>query len=130
MSSKRLVSVLTGICLMASTAAMAASPGHGHRDSYPERGRQVQMDRGHHGKAPPPRYQRHEPRYDRYDRVQHWKRGDRVPAHYRSHRYVVQDWRHRGLKAPPRGYQWVNTGANYLLIAAATGVIMQAVLAR
>ena len=59
-----------------------------------------------------------------------WHKGQRLAANQR--RYVVSDWRGRGLRQPPRGYQWVreenNTG-DYLLIAAATGIIAS-ILAR
>jgi len=57
-----------------------------------------------------------------------WVKGTRVPPQYRSHQYVVNDWRHHGLKAPPRGYQWVQYGSDYLLVAIATGVISQLIL--
>ena len=57
-----------------------------------------------------------------------WVKGSRVPHQYRSHQYVVNDWRHHGLKAPPRGYQWVQYGGDYLLVAIATGVITQLIL--
>jgi len=36
--------------------------------------------------------------------------------------------RHR-LSAPPRGYHWVQVGADYALVAVATGVILQMLLA-
>lgn len=57
-----------------------------------------------------------------------WQRGYRVPPQYRSHHYVVNDWRGHHLSAPPRGYQWVQNGADYLLIGIATGVIANMVL--
>ena len=55
-------------------------------------------------------------------------RGGRLPPQYRNHRYVVQDWRGHRLSAPPRGYQWVQTGNDYVLVAIATGVILQLLL--
>lgn len=57
-----------------------------------------------------------------------WVKGSRVPAQYRSHNYVVNDWRGHGLKQPPRGQQWVQYGSDYLLVAIATGVISQLIL--
>jgi Ni/Co efflux regulator RcnB len=53
-----------------------------------------------------------------------WRKGQRLAPAQR--RYVVSDWSHRGLRAPPRGYQWVrenNNNGDYLLVAAATGLI-------
>jgi len=55
-------------------------------------------------------------------------RGDRLPLEYRSHYYVVDDWRGHYLSAPPRGYHWVQTGGDYVLVAIATGVILQLLL--
>lgn len=55
-------------------------------------------------------------------------RGDRLPAEYRSRTYVVEDWRGHHLNAPPRGYHWVQTGGDYVLVAIATGVILQLML--
>lgn len=55
-------------------------------------------------------------------------RGERIPAQYRSRQYVVDDWRGHRLSAPPRGYHWVQTGGDYVLVAIATGVILQLLL--
>ena len=55
-------------------------------------------------------------------------RGGRLPDNYRSHRYVVEDWHGHGLRAPPRGYHWVQTGGDYVLVAVATGVILDLML--
>lgn len=55
-------------------------------------------------------------------------RGDRLPPEYHRHNYVVDDWRGHGLSAPPRGYHWVQSGTDYLLVAIATGIILQILL--
>jgi Ni/Co efflux regulator RcnB len=55
-------------------------------------------------------------------------RGERLPVQYRHRQYVVEDWRGHRLSAPPRGYHWVQTGADYVLVAIATGVILQLLL--
>ena len=55
-------------------------------------------------------------------------RGDRLPPQYRHRNYVVDDWRGHGLSAPPRGYHWVQSGSDYLLVAIATGIILQMIL--
>ena len=55
-------------------------------------------------------------------------RGGHIPREYRGRQYVVNDWRGHHLHAPPRGQQWVQVGADYALIAIATGVIAQLVL--
>ncbi len=89
---------------------------------------------------PPPRYV--QPRYDPRARMDNdWRRdhrgagpdrsyyqGDRLPLQYRSRQYVVNDWRGHHLNAPPRGYHWVQSGGDYLLVAITTGVILQLLL--
>ena len=55
-------------------------------------------------------------------------RGERMPPQYRTRQYVVEDWRGHRLSAPPRGYQWVQSGSDYVLVAIATGVILNLLL--
>lgn len=57
-------------------------------------------------------------------------RGERLPPPYRSRYYVVGDWRAHRLHLPPPGYQWVQWGADYLLVAIATGLIAEVILGR
>src|SRR5450759_50469 len=57
-----------------------------------------------------------------------FRRGQRLPMEYRNRQYVVDDWRGHHLSAPPRGYHWVQTGGDYVLVAIATGVILQLLL--
>lgn len=67
-------------------------------------------------------------RFDRGGFVQphvEWRRGGRVPTEYRGRNYVVDDWRQHRLQAPPRGYQWVGVGGDFVLAAIATGLIAQ-----
>jgi Ni/Co efflux regulator RcnB len=54
-----------------------------------------------------------------------FRRGGRLPPDMRHRQYVVDDWRGHHLSAPPRGYHWVQSGSDYLLVAIATGVILQ-----
>lgn len=61
------------------------------------------------------------PRHDIY-------RGARLPTYYRTQHYVVQDWRYHRLPPPPRGHHWVQVGADYLLVAVATGIVVQLML--
>lgn len=55
-------------------------------------------------------------------------RGGYLPPQYRTRHYVVEDWHGHRLSAPPRGYQWVQSGGDYLLVAIATGVIVNLLL--
>ncbi len=85
--------------------------------------------------APAPNYHHQAPRvvYGNH----HWRgagphhdiyRGGRLPHHYRSNHYVVDNWHAHRLSAPPRGYHWVQTGPDFVLAAIATGIILQVFL--
>lgn len=55
-------------------------------------------------------------------------RGQRLPAEWRHRQHVVNDWRAHRLTPPPRGQQWVQVGADFALVAIATGVIASLIL--
>jgi Ni/Co efflux regulator RcnB len=55
-----------------------------------------------------------------------WARGRYVPVAYRG--YYVQDWGYYGLRPPPPGYRWIYADGNFVLMAAATGLIADIVL--
>ena len=101
-------------------------PKHAHRPVRPD------YRPGHAHGARPPAYRpppSHAYRGHRGAGPQHnWHRGSRLPRAYRTQHYVVNDWRGHRLYAPPRGHYWVQNGADYLLVAIATGVIAQMVL--
>jgi Ni/Co efflux regulator RcnB len=59
-----------------------------------------------------------------------FRRGQRMPMQYRSSQYVVDDWRGHHLTQPPRGYHWVQSGGDYILVAVATGIILQLLLSQ
>ncbi|QTC91867.1 RcnB family protein [Brevundimonas goettingensis] len=65
------------------------------------------------------------PRYvaPRGSQARAWSYGQRMPAQYRTRTYVVTDYGHYGLRAPPRGYQYVRSGNDVVLTAVATGLI-------
>jgi Ni/Co efflux regulator RcnB len=54
----------------------------------------------------------------------HWSRGDRLYHDYMTPDYYVTDWKTRHLRRPPHGDRWVHVNDNYLLVAIATGVIL------
>ncbi|MBF1263958.1 MAG: RcnB family protein [Lautropia mirabilis] len=58
----------------------------------------------------------------------HYHRGDRLPPEARQSVMVVQDWRDHRLDPPPRGHDWVRLGSDFVLVAAATGIIAQVIL--
>lgn len=58
------------------------------------------------------------------------RRGERLPARYQTHQYVIEDWRALRLSKPPRGHQWVQADNSFALVAIATGRVTQVVLGR
>jgi len=67
------------------------------------------------------------PRFDERGGHFRYGRGERLPPNYRSFR--VDDWRARHLRPPPRGYYWTRVDNDYVLAAAATGVIASVIAA-
>ncbi|HHG8773766.1 TPA: RcnB family protein [Raoultella planticola] len=52
-----------------------------------------------------------------------FRKGQPAPAHFRGNDYRISDWNDRGLPRPPQGQHWSYINGNYVLIAAATGII-------
>ena len=55
--------------------------------------------------------------------VRSWSYGQSMPTYYRTSNYVVNDYGRYGLRAPPRGYQYVRSGNDVVLAAVAGGLI-------
>jgi len=53
-----------------------------------------------------------------------WHRGAVVEPNYRGDRYWVTDWHARHLYAPPRDHRWLYVNGDYILVAIASGVIV------
>ena len=135
---KRQAAISALVALTMATGPLAFAQGSSHRnDRDRDEGRQQER----RGNSPKPA--RHDnrdfgrshnqerarggrgvgPNYEYY-------RGDRLPAEYRHRNYVVDDWRGHRLSAPPRGYHWVQSGGDYILVAIATGIILQILLSQ
>lgn len=146
MNYRKLIAATLAAALGFSAIAANAQP----RDDRDNRGGPRHEQRGgpdrHHGKpqvgqhhAQPPQFRpvpRPHPGYMADHRGRgvgpdhRYYRGDRLPPSMRTRHYVVNDWRGHHLSAPPRGHRWVQVGADYVLIAVATGLIAQFVLSR
>jgi Ni/Co efflux regulator RcnB len=136
MNRKAIVSAIMAMSL--ATGGFAFAQGNSDRD---DRGRSEQAQRGdrqdrrdNEARQPARRDDRgraniNARRDERGAGPNHaFHRGDRLPAEYRHRSYVVDDWRSHHLTAPPRGYHWVQTGGDYVLVAIATGIILQLML--
>ncbi|BAV64281.1 RcnB family protein [Sphingobium cloacae] len=53
----------------------------------------------------------------------HWTKGQRFDRRHAAHYRVVNNYRDYRLSAPPRGYQWVRSGNDAVLIAITSGII-------
>ncbi len=121
MKLRPLAAAVLAVCIGISSSAFAQRDGDHERGD--EHGKPLPMQ---HGKAPM-RHDMHEgergagPDHNFY-------RGGRLPSQYNHYHYVVEDWRGHHLTAPPAGYHWVQTGADYVLVAVATGIIAQVLL--
>jgi Ni/Co efflux regulator RcnB len=68
---------------------------------------------------------------NRHDNGKHrgWYKGGHIDRSDWNRGYRVNDYRRYHLQRPPRGYEWRRVDNNYVLAAAATGLIMGLVLA-
>jgi len=72
-----------------------------------------------------PSYVYTQPRYYGYNySTPRFYRGGYVPQQYLHSGYYLNNWNaYPGLYAPPSGYQWMQVGSDFLLVALATGLI-------
>lgn len=105
---------MLGLCSVSGAAL--AQPGHdrgppGH-ERWDDRGGPPGQDRYDNGGGPRGHAYGHN----------HWRKGDRI-SRSEWRRYQRVDWRRHHLRPPPRGYEWREVDGNYVLAAAATGLI-------
>ena len=143
MKKSRIIAALVCASIGLTAGASFAQPAPGGPDGYhdnhdnhemhrdqpggpgaPGHGPEMNGYRGNDHDAPRP------PEHARDDHHPEWRKGERLSSDYRNHQYVVDDWRGHHLHQPPRGYQWVGVGADYLLVAVASGVIAQVVMSQ
>ncbi|MDF3982587.1 RcnB family protein [Luteibacter sp. PPL201] len=121
---------LAALALSTATAAFAA-PDHDRWHDRGPPGPPHHHDRGWHGHRPPPPPPRPHDGYGRYPHHVpppyygprhhgYWERGHR----YYGQRVVINDYGYYRLRPPPRGSYWVRDNSDFLLVAIATGVIL------
>ena len=137
MNIKTLISTLLALSIAASGLAFGQPNNRGSNDELWRRGQQDRRDHAEmlrHRQGNQERWERNDHRNDYRNDYRgagpnhDFHRGDRLPSQYRSRHYVVEDWRGHRLSAPPRGYHWVQTGGDYVLVAITTGIILQLLL--
>ena len=130
MNSKTMISVILAMTLASGGVAFAQPNGRNDRWRDEQVQRSDQRDRhDNNGRWSNRRDNQNERMDERGAGPNHdFRRGQRLPMEYRHRQYVVDDWRGHHLSAPPRGYHWVQTGGDYVLVAITTGVILQLLL--
>jgi Ni/Co efflux regulator RcnB len=128
---------------LATTASAQSRGAHDYRQSHAEQRRDDRNDRREwrqdrrddrreyrQDQRAYARWQQSQRRYNagRYYaphgyQQRNWSYGQRMPSYYRSNQYVVNDYGRYGLRAPPRGYQYVRSGNDVVLAAVAGGLI-------
>ena len=113
----RAAALAATVALTAALALPAAAHGpgkkKGHHKHHHGHDRVVVVDRGTPAHA----------RYARWSRGMHYDRSGYAPT------YVVREYRDYDLYAPPRGHYWRrDVDGNFLLVAAATGIIASVLL--
>lgn len=109
---------------IAATPAMAAAPQQyrgydaheqvGHRDD--QRGQGYRNDRGYQSDRG---YQNNRGGYQNRS----WQRGQRFDSRYARNYRQIDYRQYRGLRAPPRGYRYVQSGNDAVLVAITSGII-------
>ena len=114
---KRLLIATTALTLLVAPLSEAFAQGWNNNDRH-DNGRPNAMA-----------MQRHD--NDRHDNGQHrgWYKGGHIDRNDWNRGHRVSDYRRYHLQRPPRGYEWRQVDNNYVLAAAATGLIAGLVLA-
>lgn len=108
--------VLAAIAASLVSAPAIAAPQNWDRHDNVQRDREDRHDNGRHrgwdhgnGRAA--------------NNFRDWRRGDRFDYHYARNYRELSYRDYRGLRRPPRGYHWVRSGDDALLVGITSGVI-------
>jgi Ni/Co efflux regulator RcnB len=128
---KRLLIATTALTLLVApiSEAMAQSWNSDRHDN----GRPSAMTNQHRDNDRRDNDRRDNYRHDnnRHDYGKHrgWYKGGHIDRRDWNRGYRINDYRRYHLQRPPRGYEWRRVDNNYVLAAAATGLIMGLVIA-
>ena len=130
---KRLLIATTALTLLVAPLSEAfAQNGNWNNDRH-DNGRSNAMAMQHqsndrHGNDRQDSYRQDNNRHDN-GKHRGWYKGGRIDRNDWNRGQRVNDYRRYHLQRPPRGYEWRRVDNNYVLAAAATGLIMGLVLA-
>jgi Ni/Co efflux regulator RcnB len=127
------------LCAVAAAALLTSSlsfaDDRGRQDEYQRgngHGQGHGQGRGHDNRGDNGQFDQRDGRWndrrpDYNARGPEFHRGGYISREYRGRAYEV-DYREHRLSRPPQGHRWVQVGADYVLIAIATGVIASIIL--
>jgi Ni/Co efflux regulator RcnB len=119
---KKLITAALAAAMMVPMAAPAmADPGHGQARGHDDRGHGNGNGHGNgHGNRQDFRDQG---RHGGQQNWQSWRKGQRFDRNRAQYYSQIDYRRYHGLRAPPRGYHWVRSGNDAVLVAITTGII-------
>jgi Ni/Co efflux regulator RcnB len=132
---KRFLIATTALTLLVAplSGAFAQGRSNGHDDNRGNNA--MMMDRHDDSRGNNAMMQRHDDNRGnsmmRHDNGQHrgWYKGGRIERNDWNRGQRISDYRRYHLNRPPRGYEWRRVDNNYVLAAAATGIIASILLA-
>lgn len=101
---KKLIFAAVAASMVASPVLAAPAQNYGQRGHDNHRVTVV------HKQTPAPKYR-------------NWQRGQRFDSRYARNYRQVDYRQHRNLRVPPRGYRYVQSGNDAVLVAIGTGII-------
>ena len=127
---KRLLIATTALSLLVAPLSEAFAQGWNDRH---DNGRSNAMTNQYRDNDRRDNDRRDSYRYDNdrhdYGRHRGWYKGGHIDRSDWNRGYRINDYHRYHLQRPPRGYEWRRVDNNYVLAAAATGLIMGLVLA-
>ena len=120
------------MCALAACALLASSVSFADDHDRGDHGEDFQRGRHHAHEWQDQRFDQRDGRWNErrpeYNaRGPEFRLGGHIDREYRNRAYEV-DYREHHLRRPPEGQRWVQVGADYVLIAIATGVIANIIL--
>lgn len=112
---KKLLMALTATTMIASPMVAAEAQAAPHREVHQT------VKQGPHGRTVTRTAVIRKD--DRRDNHRRWAKGQRFDRRYANNYRVIDNYRGYRLKAPPRGYHWVRSGNDAVLVALASGII-------
>ena len=111
---KKMISATLAAALLVplASAPATADPDHGRgNDRSDQRDRGDRGDRGEHRG------------WDKQANYRAWRAGQRFDQRYATNYQVIDYRRYHRLRPPPRGYRWVRSGNDAVLVAITSGLI-------